>query len=295
MALDARRIQKPAKKLRKLLKKMPSVPSIEDIHIFRTNARRMETTLEVFSLDSTGNGRRLSKEISRLRKRAGKVRDMDVLTEYISALPKDDSERECSVQLLEYLGAQRQKQVKKFQAARRKCKSDLRHRLKRNSRQICNTLPPDGKGELGGEPLLAKLAASALTIVSQLREPQHLGRTNLHPYRLKVKKLRNVLQMAKNANQQIFVERLDEVKDAIGEWHDWEVLTSIAKDVLNHGRDCRLQHELHVTAEAKYRKALTLAQAMRREFLRDHGRKGLKRQVRPPAQSVWSATAALAA
>jgi hypothetical protein len=42
-----------------------------------------------------------------------------------------------------------------------------------------------------------------------------LNKPNLHPYRLKVKELRNVLQMADNADQQEFITRLGEVKDAI--------------------------------------------------------------------------------
>src|SRR5437588_8393340 len=104
MALDPKRIQKPARKLRKLLKKMPSTPAPEEIHGFRTNARRLETILDTFALDGTRNGSRLSKHISKLRKCAGKVRDFDVLTDYASGIDHDSSERECSVRLLEYLG-----------------------------------------------------------------------------------------------------------------------------------------------------------------------------------------------
>jgi CHAD domain-containing protein len=106
------------------------------------------------------------------------------------------------------------------------------------------------------------------------------------------------MQMAENADAQAFVGRLGEVKDAIGEWHDWEVLIAVAKDALDHGGNCKLSAELRKTAEAKYETALRLAEAMRREYLRLTKRSsGGPPKVRSPqpAEPVWSATAALTA
>jgi len=102
MALDVNRAEKPVRKLRKLLKKMPAMPGADDIHDFRTSSRRIEATLQALSLDSGHNCRRILKQISRLRKRAGKVRDMDVLTDYLSSLPRHEKEKEYSVQLLRF-------------------------------------------------------------------------------------------------------------------------------------------------------------------------------------------------
>ena len=102
MALDVNRAEKPVRKLRKLLKKMPAMPGADDIHDFRTSSRRIEATLQALSLDSGHNCRRILKQISRLRKRAGKVRDMDVPTDYLSSLPRHEKEKEYSVQLLRF-------------------------------------------------------------------------------------------------------------------------------------------------------------------------------------------------
>jgi len=74
MALDVNRAEKPVRKLRKLLKKMPAMPGADDIHDFRTSSRRIEATLQALSLDSGHNCRRILKQISRLRKRAGVLR-----------------------------------------------------------------------------------------------------------------------------------------------------------------------------------------------------------------------------
>src|SRR4051812_12215695 len=104
MALNSNRLLKPVKKLRKLIQKIDIKATPELIHDFRTNARRFEAMSEALSLEGQRVDKTLLKGLGRLRKRAGKVRDMDVLTSYASAVqPKEDDE--CRIQLLEHLGA----------------------------------------------------------------------------------------------------------------------------------------------------------------------------------------------
>ena len=292
MALDADRIQEPAKKIRKLLKKMPAQPTPDEIHKFRTNARRIETSMEVLSFDSKRAGRKVSKRIAKLRKRAGKIRDMDVLIGYVSALDFPDSENECSVQLLEYLGAQRKEQVKKFQVVRRNSSSQLLRRIRRTWKKMKAAVEKGATAN--GQTPSGKAAASALALLSALKQPARLNKTNLHPYRLKVKELRNILQAAANVSDENFIDTLGDVKDAIGEWHDWQVLVTIAKDVLDHRRGCRLGEQLRRTAENKFQEALMKAQNMRRHYLRV-STTGKKRPGADLSQSALSATAALAA
>src|SRR5437763_15705826 len=107
MSLDAKRAAKPVRKLRKLLKKIPALADANDIHDIRTSSRRIEATIQALSLDSGHNGRQVLKHVSKLRKRAGKVRDMDVLTDYLSSISPHSKEKECYVRLVEHLGAQR--------------------------------------------------------------------------------------------------------------------------------------------------------------------------------------------
>lgn len=296
--LDQSQIQKPARKLRKLLRKMSSVPTSKDVHNFRTNARRLETVLETLPLAHPKKRQQLDECISKLRKRAGKVRDFDVLTDYLSGIPHDRSENDCLVRLLEYLGAQREKQARKFHRLQKQHASGLRRKLKRTSKTIEKIFPVKGDRPLKAKPISAKVSSAALIVLSDLTEPSHLQRSNLHEYRLKVKELRNLLQMAKNSDQQPFVDRLGQVKDSIGEWHDWEVLVAIAKDVLDHGRTCGLIKNLQNTVETKFGMALRLAETMRRDDLRirqRHEKGTSKRRPPQPASEVWSATASLTA
>ncbi|HEX3822134.1 MAG TPA: CHAD domain-containing protein [Candidatus Sulfotelmatobacter sp.] len=298
MALDAERAVKPVRKIRKLLKKMPAVANVDDIHDFRTSSRRLEATICALSLDSGHNGRRILKQISKLRKRAGKVRDMDVLTDYLSSVPSDKEEKQCSVRLIEYLGAQRLRHAKKFESARQECGSELSKRLKRTSRQIEKVLPSNGKKIPDRNEVTAGVTASALTLLTALAKPARLGKMNLHPYRLEVKELRNVLQMAENSDREEFIRQLGEVKDAIGEWHDWEELMAIAKTVLDHGASCGLLNGLRKIADSKYQNAIVLTESMRKNFLRisDRRNKRSPRQLQfRPAEKVWLATTALVA
>lgn len=291
MGLDFKQVQKPGRKLRKLLKKMPAQPSPEQIHDFRTNSRQMEATLHAFGLDSARRGRRVLKPLSRMRKRAGNIRDMDVLTSYAANLRPDDGERDCTVQLLEYLGAQRRKYAKKFHSASRQDGSKLRERLKRVLRQLGKR---NSRTQKSGKPD-SRVPASVIDRASDLASPARLNRSNLHSFRLKVKELRNVLKLAAAPDQKL-MDALGQTKDAIGEWHDWEELVAIAEKVLDHGARCHLIQQMRAIAAEKYQKALTQAEQLRKRYAGLTGNKAHRgSRITNPLEPVLAAAVKLAA
>ncbi len=267
MPVDVDRIQKSVRKIRKFVKKAPAQPTPEQVHDLRTNTRKLESALHALSLDSNGDEQRLLKSVKRIRRRAGKIRDMDVLTANVCSV-KVNSEGDCEVQLLEHLGAQRHKYAKKLHSTVLKESAVLKRTLQREVAEL-DALMEDSKPEQAA----AQAGARALELASQLTDPPRLNRSNLHPYRLKVKELRYVLQMAEKNGQAEFVKDLDEVKDSIGEWHDWEELIAIAADVLDHGSGCRLQQELKRISESKYEHALALATKLRKTYLKAEQKK----------------------
>jgi CHAD domain-containing protein len=171
----------------------------------------------------------------------------------------------------------------------------LRRRLKRSSAHFEKAISNGGKSDVGKKSsdqqpaAAAEAAATALTLAKDLENPPTLNRSNLHPYRIKVKELRNILQMADEPGNQDFIDALGEVKDAIGEWHDWEELIGVAEKRLDHGPGCKLLQELKTISARKYERALSLANKMRRDFLRSgpFGKHG-------PPRPVLEATAAIA-
>jgi CHAD domain-containing protein len=111
MLLQTEGVQKSIVRLRKFLKKKPNSPTPEKLHKKRTSARRLESSLAAMDIGKKRLKKRLERNLPALRKRLGKVRDMDVLTAHVISIapkaPAKGPERECLVQLLEHLGAKR--------------------------------------------------------------------------------------------------------------------------------------------------------------------------------------------
>jgi CHAD domain-containing protein len=151
-----------------------------------------------------------------------------------------------------------------------------------------------GKAAGAAEKAMANAGATAVRLSAQLGEPPRLNKTNLHPYRLKVKEFQNILRMAEAPPRPRFIEDLGDVKDAIGEWHDWEELVGIASKLLDR-ENCQLLAELKRTAANKYDSALSLALKLRKTYLRSSGpkRKNAASSGVPRAP-VWEAMARLA-
>jgi|SRR5581483_1130761 len=265
MAIDQQLIHKAIGRLRKFAKNVPKQPSPEDVHKVRTSARRLEAIFGALSLDSGTNEQRLIKLLRKVRRRAGKVRDLDVLTGHLNGV-RSNGESECEVQLLEFLGSERDRQAGKLHSLIGKRRAELRARLRKTDAKVDRLL-----GD-GGQESAALATARALLLSSQLDNPKRFNKGNLHPYRLKVKELRYVLQMAPSADSK-FVEELGKVKDTIGEWHDWEELVAIANDVLGHRRNCKLIRQLKEISDSKYQQAVAVTEQMRREYLSPSPRK----------------------
>jgi CHAD domain-containing protein len=270
MAVEFKKVRKPGRTLRKLLKRMGARPTPEQVHDFRTNSRKLEANLEAVGMDGSRLGKRVLKPLSRFRKRAGKIRDMDVLTSYAASIQPQDSEKDCAVQL-EYLGAKRRRHAKKFNGASRQDGPVLIKRLKKIERELAKS---EARTENGGRP--ESMASSmALQLGSRLASGARLNHSNLHPFRLKVKELRNVLRLAGDPDQNL-LDALGSVKDVIGEWHDWEELVGIAEKTLDHGTQCKLTQTLKATTQKKFDNALSEAEQLRKRYL------GLSDKKRPP-------------
>ena len=292
MPLDKNRLRRSVTKLRTLLKKRKSM-SPEKVHDFRTHARRFEASVEALGLKSRSNEERLLGDLAQLRKLAGRVRDMDVFTGCVSTV-NAEGEQDCMVRLLEHLGSKRYRRAKKMTKQLGKCGQVLRQRLKRSSTQI-DKLLNDAKTNVKNLAT-ADAMATALQLSSRLKTPARLSKRTLHSYRLKVKELRYVLQMADAAEHHTFIDKLSEVKDAIGEWHDWDELSGIARELLNHGKGCKLLSELKAVRDTKYHRALLLTNEMRNTYLPWKVNVGTSkgRRARRLARPVLIATSAIA-
>lgn len=283
-------LQKPVRKLPKIINKLSRRPAPEQVHDLRTCMRRIEATFHALMLDSRRNEQMLLKTIKPVRRKAGTVRDLDVQTAFATTLhPQGDEE--CVVELLEYIGAKRYAQARKLRRIARRNSPALSRRLKKTSRYLEKGFDPANNNQKSNE-WPADATALALQLSGELASWPRLGPNNLHPFRLKVKELRYVLQLADNRDSEL-IDRLGEVKDAIGEWHDWEVLAGTAEKALGQGNGRNLIKLIRSIAKQKYDHGLSLANRLREKCFKQSERKQRKGSQRPallPKPSIEAAS-----
>jgi len=277
MPLDGRELDLRVQKLRKSLKGFSNNPTVDEVHDLRTRTRRVESILQSLDMDSASNERKVLGRLKTIRKRAGKVRDMDVFTRDVIGLGLDD-EPDCVVRLAHHLGIQRSRAASKLSSEVQGRANGLRRRLKHSRDRVSKAIErfESAKADLNSKaapeaqeaPLHA--VSEVLRLSQELGDIPRLGRDNLHPYRIEVKRLRYILEMAESddSQQEALIDELKQVQDLIGDWHDWVELTAIAQDALKQHGGCKLVKKIQDTAERKFGEALHSAEEMRGRYLR---------------------------
>jgi CHAD domain-containing protein len=268
MPLDPNHLTKPILKLRKSFKKLRGVPSPDKVHQLRTRCRRLEANLQAVGFDQTKNGRRLLKAVTPFRKTAGKVRDMDVLTELASGLLTEKINGnqdfgEAPVQLLQQLGASRFRFAKRLNERISSERKSVLKRLKQFSRCAERRLKRSGRPSTALTRWQTDPTATAVYLSASLAEWPPLGRENLHAFRLCVKQLRYILDLSSKPDRK-FMDALSAVKDTIGEWHDWCELETMGRKSIPENR--AFCERIHSISDEKLHNALGSSNNLRRQY-----------------------------
>ncbi|MBV8205631.1 MAG: CHAD domain-containing protein [Acidobacteria bacterium] len=263
MALDQKEVTGPFAKLRKQLGKLPRRPSPGEVHKLRTRTRRIEAVLQAFRLSDRTKGGELLEHISGLRKGAGKVRDMDVLTGFAASLPVHQH-RECLVALLEQLGLRRAEAARRLHKTVRGARKPARHALQRCCRRIGREL------KSGNSEWASDAAAVALQLSGELANWPKPTAANLHEFRLKTKQLRYTLKLS--GDKAPLLSFSGEAKDRIGEWHDWHELAAIARKAIGHGGRCEVLDLIQSGEKKRLERALWAANRLRAQYFKPQGR-----------------------
>ncbi|MFZ1008033.1 MAG: CHAD domain-containing protein [Candidatus Sulfotelmatobacter sp.] len=247
MGIDSKRSQAVFEKLEQDLIKLSSKPRAKEVHRFRTDTRRLQTLLGELSPKLDRNQKKLLKLLSRLRKRAGKVRDLDVQLTALRAL-KVSQEPRRKTQLVNRLIELRSDQENKLRkAADGETVHEMRKRLKRASKSF--------SPEASRDPLT--VARGMLERIERTDAP--LSEAVLHQYRILSKRARYAAEFAdKSADATQFIAGLKRLQDAVGDWHDWLALTKSASENLGDVRESPLVAELHNVTGAKFRHAVSV-------------------------------------
>ena len=266
--VDLNSLQKRLRSLRKTLKGFQENPKPGAVHRLRSQTRKAEAAVRASGLDQKRNGHRLLKLLKSIGKAAGKVRDIDVLVGFASRLPTG-ADPECLVALLEFLGSSRAHPVGNLRNILAKKQKEIRRRLRRCSRIIEKHLSPSGSRIAGNIQMSSNATAFSLQLESELRAWPELSKGNLHSYRLKVKALRYTLQLDPESDSG-FIQALGEVKDQIGRWHDWDILSTVADKVLDHKSPCKITAQIRHQVHDHLAKALSAAKVVSRHYSVSH-------------------------
>ncbi len=239
-------------RLERDLVKLSSKPAAKNVHRFRTGTRRLQTLLQELSPRRDRNQKKLLKLLSRIRKRAGKVRDLDVQLTALRSLriPQEPRRKTQLVQrLIELRSSYAGKLLK---ALDKETVRDARKRLKRAAK--------DFDPQTVRDPL-----AVARRMLAEI-EPGQKADTeqSLHQYRMVGKRARYAAEFAGKSNEAAqFISELKRMQDALGDWRDWLTLTQSAREQLGDVRESPLVAELHNVTGAKFRHAVTVLSQIR--------------------------------
>jgi CHAD domain-containing protein len=254
MSIDAKRSRAVFQKLERDLIKLSSKPRAESVHRFRTGTRRLQILLGELSPRLDRNEKKLLKLLGRIRKRAGKVRDLDVQCAALRSLkvPREPRRKTQLVNQLIELRSQQEKKLHK--AVDDKSVSEIRKRLKRAARRFNPEATHDPLAV--ARVMLQRLEGAAKPLTEEV----------LHQYRIASKRARYAAEFAiPSPESEKFVAEVKRIQDASGDWHDWLILTQTANQHLGEVRESPLVAELHNVAGAKFRHAVTVLAQMRSE------------------------------
>jgi len=254
MSVDIKRSHLIFQKLDRELSKLAKKTAPERVHKFRTNSRRVEALLSELVPKVRSNDEKLLKLLCRLRKKAGRVRDLDVQIAALRALKFPQANGHKS-QLMEALVEERAKRERKLaKAFDRRTTTEIRKRLKRAWHDL---KIPDNADPLA--QTLGKLRELA-------GDDAKLTEKTLHQYRIIGKRARYLAELGDDAEAKHIVEQLKGMQDVIGDWHDWWKLTHKAEELVGSVRDSALVAMLRNVTQAKFRQSLEAVAKIRSAF-----------------------------
>ena len=225
MPIAPKRSRMVFQKLEQDLIKLCSKPRAENVHRFRTGTRRLQILLGELSPELDRSQKKLLKLLGRIRKRAGKVRDLDVQLAALRTL-KMPREPRRKTQLVNHLIELRGRQEEKLRkAVEEDTVREIRKRLKRASKNI--------KLEASRDPLV--VARAMLEKIGRGDAP--VTEALLHEYRILSKRARYAAEFAEaSAEAEQFIAEVKRLQDVLGDWHDWLTLTQTAGEHLGELR-----------------------------------------------------------
>lgn len=279
MSADQQPFHPLFQKLARQLVKVSSKPLPKNVHQFRTATRRVEACLQELGPEPNRNQRKLRRQLSRLRRRAGRLRDIDVQVAALRTfkVPEEPARKTHILNVLSETRAKRE--LKLVKAFHKKSVSEIRKRLKRAESDLAAVTKQ-----------FDSLSCARRLLTDLLREPGPLDEDLLHQYRIKGKRIRYIAELAGDVPEATrMVAQLKRMQDALGDWHDWLTLTATVRHLISGTSSSPLLSALNNITRAKYRDAVRLVEETRATFSKPAAapkRRAPQAVARPAAAAV---------
>lgn len=224
------------------------------VHRLRTTIRRIESLVRYADPDLGKKEERALETMADLRKRAGKVRDLDVQTDILGTLGNGSATKEREV-LAELLQKKRQQQAKRLESTLKKL-----HGAKFLSRldQIAELAGVLQDGKNSALAPLKQAKAQLVEMANDFGSSETIKPSRLHEARVALKRIRYTAEQAEDsAEQKKFMRELKSVQDAIGDWHDWLELTERAEKRFSDRANSPLLREARTVLSARHSDAIS--------------------------------------
>jgi CHAD domain-containing protein len=213
------------RRVQRALRAAAKESSPENVHRLRTSIRRAEVLLAGQLPASHKRVAKLQRELQKLRRRAGKVRDMDVQLNALRSLDlgRPDNARE---QLTRFLKDKREKRAKKLESL---LDSKGQSRLRRHLSAVAEDLESQNNGHKSRNKAVKHLRKTLEKVLRSGSDPQTFTEERLHDFRMQCKRARYAAEQADEKTNAQLIDRLKQMQDAIGTWHDWLTLGATAR------------------------------------------------------------------
>lgn len=259
-------------KINRALEKLARKASPENVHGFRTSARRLETVLQAAAPDQH---RKLLKRLARWRRRAGTLRDVDVQIKALRSLKIPEEPQRKSQLMSTLLDLRARRERKLLDAFDKDSQRRLRKRLRKaeESAQAIQQSSAD---------LLQK---ARQMFVDLAKQQSAMTEESVHEYRLRCKRIRYLAELSDTPEARAFVSELVRIQDVTGDWRDWQILTATAEAQFPDAGRSALLTALRNVTQAKFREAVRVCSQVRNEVL------GQQIQQAPPRKAASSVKA----
>jgi CHAD domain-containing protein len=274
MSLLDKRVKTLLEHLSSALARLGDEVSPKSVHRLRTTIRRIES---VVSYTSPGLGRkqqRALKNLATLRKRAGKVRDLDVQLTLLGAIANGSTSPDRHA-LEDLLKRKRSKQAERVTAAIGNLETPkLFAHLERIGEKVVTV--SEEATVLPMKQARRQLSNLAAEFISR----QPIQARFLHQVRIRMKMVRYLAELGKaSPEQRRFLETLKLTQDALGAWHDWELLAETTEKHFGGRVNCPLLVEVRALFAAQY----SAATAAVRRLLSLDSATAVRKEARSPA------------